>query len=196
MNAQARGPFCDGLGAVQRSAELELDERRQFEQATLPHLDAAYNLARWLTQDEHAAEDVVQEAYLRAAQYFSSFRGGGGRAWLLSVVRRATFDWLKKQRKQMAVEFNEDVHDRGDDSANPEFVAIQKCDQERVRHALEELPPPLREVIVLRELEGLSYLEIAAVTESPVGTVMSRLSRGRRQLQGRLAACPEGEEAI
>jgi RNA polymerase sigma-70 factor (ECF subfamily) len=172
---------------------LEPDERRQFEQATLPHLDAAYNLARWLTQDEHAAEDVVQEAYLRAARYFGSFRSGNGRAWLLGVVRRASFDWLAKQRAQVALVYNEDVHDRGDESSNPEFLAIRKCEEALVRQALDELVPQLREVIVLRELEGLSYQEIAAVTEVPIGTVMSRLSRGRQQLHRRLTASPEGE---
>ena len=172
---------------------MEPDERGQFERTTLPHFDAAYNLARWLTQDEHAAEDVVQEAYFRAARYYSSFRGGDGRAWLLGVVRRASFDWLAKQRAQMALVYSEDVHDRGDESSNPEFQAIRKCDEALVRQALEELAPQLREVIVLRELEGLSYQEIAAVTEVPIGTVMSRLSRGRQQLHRRLTASPEGE---
>src|ERR1700679_2808624 len=107
----------DELLAEKRSPDLEPDERRQFEQATLPHLDAAYNLARWLTQDEHAAEDVVQEAYLRAARYFGSFRGGDGRAWLLGVVRRAAFDWLSRHRGPSAVSFDDDLHDRGDTSA-------------------------------------------------------------------------------
>jgi RNA polymerase sigma factor (sigma-70 family) len=179
--------------AEQRSADLEPDEQSQFERATLPHLDAAYNLARWLTRDEHAAEDVVQEAYYRAAKYFGGFRGGDGRGWILGVVRRAAFDWLSKRRSQMAVVFDEDVHDQGDESSNPEFLATVKFDQERIRRALEELPPQLREVIVLRELEGLSYQEIATVTEIPMGTVMSRLARGRRQLQGRLAPFVEGE---
>lgn len=149
----------------------------------MPHLNAAYNLARWLTQDEHAAEDVVQEAYYRAARYFASFRGGDGRVWLLGVVRRASFDWLAKRREQTAVLFNPDVHDREDDAANPEFQALRQCELEQVRAALEELSPPLREVIVLRELEGLSYQEIGDVAEIPIGTVMSRISRGRRQLQ-------------
>jgi RNA polymerase sigma factor (sigma-70 family) len=174
---------------------LEPEERRQFEQATLPYLDAVFNLARWLTQDEHAAEDVVQEAYFRAARYFGSFRGGDGRAWLLGIVRRASFDWLAKQRAHIAVAYIEELHDRGDESSNPEFLAIRKCDEGLVRQALEELPPQLREVIVLRELEGLSYQDIAGVTEIPIGTVMSRLSRGRQQLQQRLASYPE-EESI
>jgi RNA polymerase sigma-70 factor (ECF subfamily) len=172
---------------------LEPDERRQFEQAALPHLDAAYNLARWLTQDGHAAEDVVQEAYLRAARYFGSFRGGDGRAWILGVVRRASFDWLAKRRAQAAVAFNEDFHDRGDESSNPEFLALRECDLALVRQALEELPPHLREVVVLRELEGLTYQEIAALAEIPIGTVMSRLARGRQQLHRRLASCPDRE---
>jgi RNA polymerase sigma-70 factor, ECF subfamily len=172
---------------------LEPDERRQFEHATLPHLDAAYNLARWLTQDEHAAEDIVQEACLRAARYFRSYRGGDGRVWLLGIIRRASFDWLAKRRAQAEVVVFEDVHDRGDESSNPEFLAMSKCDEALVRQALEELTPPLREAIVLRELEGLSYQQIAAVTEVPIGTVMSRLSRGRQQLHRRLTASPEGE---
>jgi RNA polymerase sigma factor (sigma-70 family) len=182
------------LLAETRFPDLDPAERRQFEQATLPYLDASYNLAKWLTKDEHAAEDVVQEAYLRAARYFGSFRGGDGRAWLLGVVRRASFDWLAKQRAQQAVVYDEDVHDRGDESSNPEFLAVRKCDEAHVRQALEELPPQLREVIVLRELEGLSYQQLASVTGVPIGTVMSRLSRGRQQLQRRLVSCPEGEE--
>jgi RNA polymerase sigma-70 factor (ECF subfamily) len=100
----------------QEVATLEADERRLFEQVTLPHLDAAYNLARWLTRDAHAAEDVVQEAYFRAARYFASFRGGDGRAWLLGVVRRASFDWLSERQAHATVFFDEDVHDSDDES--------------------------------------------------------------------------------
>jgi RNA polymerase sigma factor (sigma-70 family) len=172
---------------------LDAYERSQFEQVMLPHLDAAFNLARWLTQDEHAAEDVVQEAYFRAARYFGSFRGGDGRAWLLSVVRRASFDWLAKRKSQSAETFNEEVHDFGDESSNPQFLAIRNFEQARVRQTLEEMPPQLREVIVLRELEGLSYQEVATVAEIPIGTVMSRLSRGRDELQRRLASGAEAE---
>jgi len=172
---------------------VEADERRRFELATLPHLDAAYNLARWLTRNEHAAEDVVQEAYYRAARYFGSFRGVDGRAWLLGIVRRASFDWLAKQRGPAAVAFDEHMHDTGDEDSDPAFLAIRQCEQELVRMALEKLPPQLREAVVLRELEGLSYQEIAAVAEIPIGTVMSRLSRGREQLQRQLASCSQGE---
>jgi RNA polymerase sigma factor (sigma-70 family) len=157
----------------------------------MPHLNAAYNLARWLTRDEHAAEDAVQEAYYRAARYFKSFRGGDGRVWFLSVVRRTCFDSLEKRRMQGAVAYCDDIHDQGDETLNPEFLAMRQCDAEQVRTALDELPPQLREVIALRELEGLTYQEIATVTEVAIGTVMSRLSRGRQQLQQRLAATQE-----
>lgn len=182
------------MGALPtRGPNLEADERKHFEQVMLPHLDAAYNLARWLTRDEHGAEDVVQEACFRAARYFASFRGGDGRAWLLGVVRRASYDWLEKRRAQAAVVFDEAAHDPGDESASPVFLAIRQYEQEVVRKAVEELPPEMREVIVLRELEGLSYQQIAAVAEVPIGTVMSRLSRGRQQLQRRLASYSESE---
>ena len=146
---------------------MDPDERRRFEQATLPHLDAAYNLARWLTRDDHAAEDVVQEAFLRAAKFFASFRGGDGRPWLLAVIRRASYDWLQKRRAWAAASFDEGVHDRGDEALNPEHLVIRKADQELLRRALEELLPEFREVIVLRELEGLSYQEIATVIGIP-----------------------------
>ncbi|QJW94383.1 sigma-70 family RNA polymerase sigma factor [Frigoriglobus tundricola] len=172
---------------------MDLDERRRFERATLPHLDAAYNLARWLTRDEHAAEDVVQEAFLRAARFFASFRGGDGRAWLLAVVRRAAYDWLQKRRAWAAASLNEAAHDHGDEALNPERLVIRRADSELLRRVIEELVPEFREVIVLRELEGLSYQEIATVTGTPVGTVMSRLSRARKQLQVRLAPCPKAE---
>jgi RNA polymerase sigma-70 factor (ECF subfamily) len=158
-------------------------------------LDAAYNLARWLTRDEHAAEDVVQEAFCRAVRFFASFRGGDGRTWLLAVVRRVSFDWLQKRRNVAAVTpFDEESHSPGDDAPGPEDLAINSADLQRLRREVEELPPDYREVIVLRELEGLSYQEVAAVTGVPVGTVMSRLSRARGRLRQRLAPCPGGED--
>jgi RNA polymerase sigma-70 factor (ECF subfamily) len=174
---------------------LDSEERGRFERVTLPHLDAAYNLARWLTRDEHAAEDVVQEAFYRAARFFASFRGGDGRMWLLTVVRRASYDWLQKRRSWTAsAPFDEDAHSPRGDALDPERLAIQKADRDLLRAAVEELPHEYREVIVLRELEGLSYQEIAAVADVPVGTVMSRLSRACGQLQRRLAPCPRGED--
>ena len=185
-------PSADGQPAEE--SRLELADRRRFEQATLPHLDAAYNLARWLTRDEHAAEDVVQEAFLRAARFFASFRGGDGRPWLLAVVRRVSYDWLQKRGTLPMMTFDEEVHGQADEDLNPEHLLIRKGDLQLLERALEELLPEFREAIVLRELEGLSYQEIAAVTGIPVGTVMSRLFRARKQLQLRLAPCPGAED--
>jgi RNA polymerase sigma factor (sigma-70 family) len=176
-----------------RDERLDSDERRQFEQIMLPHLDAVFNLARWLIQDEHAAEDVAQEAFVRAARYFDSFRGGDGRAWLLSIVRRASFDWLAKRKAQPLETFDEEIHNFDDSAADPQILAMRSFEQARVRQALEELPLPLREVLVLRELEGLSYQQVAAVAEIPIGTAMSRISRGRQQLQRRLASTEQSE---
>lgn len=171
---------------------MDQPQRQSFEQAALPHLDAAFNLARWLTRDEHAAEDVVQEAMVRAVRYFGSFHGGDGRPWLLAIVRRASFDWLSKNRAAGTVSYDELEHDPSDMSANPELLALRKIDRAQIQQAIEALPPEYREVIVLRELEGLSYKEIATVADLPIGTVMSRLSRARSQLQLRLAhAAPE-----
>ncbi len=157
----------------------------RFEQVILPHLDAAYNLARWLTQNEHDAEDVVQESYLRAFQFFDGFRGDEGRAWLLSIVRNTCYTWLRKNRKTTEP-FDEEIHG-GDDTTTPETAALESADRRTLQSALEELPLPFREVLVLRELEGLSYGEIAAIAGNPAGTVMSRLARARGRL-GRLLA--------
>jgi RNA polymerase sigma factor (sigma-70 family) len=174
---------------------LDSEERGRFERAMLPHVDAAYNLARWLTRDEHASEEVVQEAYCRAARFFASFRGGDGRTWLLAVVRRVSFDWLQKRRAAAALtSFDEEAHSPDDDALGPDHLAIRKADVQLLRQAVEELSPEYREVIVLREMEELSYQEVAAVAGVPVGTVMSRLSRARKQLQRRLAPCPGGED--
>jgi len=166
---------------------LDADERRRFEEATLPHLDAVYNLARWLTRDDHAAEDVAQDTYHRALRFFHGFRGQDARAWLLTITRNASNDWLRKQRpRQGAVPFDADLHDPGDESMNPQRLALERADREILMQALESLPDEFREVAVLRELEGLSYQQIAAITGAPVGTVMSRLSRARSQLQKKL----------
>jgi RNA polymerase sigma-70 factor (ECF subfamily) len=160
----------------------------RFEKAVLPHLGAAYNLARWLTGNDHDAEDVVQEAYLRALTFFDSFRGGQGRPWLLAVVRNTAYTWLKQHRRgEPALSLDEAVHAACDD-LNPEKLLLQKATGEVLRSALEELPLEFREAVVLRELEGLSYKEIARVAGVPLGTVMSRLTRGRARLQQSLAA--------
>ena len=172
------------------------DQRlERFDRAVLPHLDAAFNLARWLTRNDHDAEDVVQEAYLRAYQFFDSFHGGDGRAWLLRIVRNTCYTWLEKNRpRELAVTFDETKHSAETKEAGPEAPLIASEDREMLRRALEELPPEFREVIVLRELEGLSYKDIAAVTGVPVGTVMSRLARARQRLQECLSE-PKREES-
>ena len=167
-------------------ANLEQDARERFSQVVLPHLDAAYNLARWTTQNDHDAEDVVQETCLRALRFINSFRGDDGRAWVLSIVRNTCATWLGKNRTpSVTAEALEDIADIGADS-NPEQIALRRVDIELLRKALEELPDEFREVIVLRELENLSYEEIAAVVGTPLGTVMSRLARARKRLQERL----------
>jgi RNA polymerase sigma-70 factor (ECF subfamily) len=171
---------------------LDLVDQRRFEQALMPHLDAAYNLARWLTGDGHDAEDVVQEAYCRAVKYFHAFRGDDGRTWLLKIVRHTCYTWLQKNRSRAPeASFDEQRHGEAPDSFNPEKLAVERADQEMVRRGLEALPVEYREALVLRELEGLSYHDIAEVAGIPLGTVMSRLARGRKQLQQVLAGTRE-----
>ena len=172
----------------------ETTERTRFEEAVLPHLDAAYNLARWLTHDDHDAEDVVQEAYYRALKFFHGFRGGDGKAWLLTVVRHTCYTWLQRHRGREAVTpFDEELHSGEGDTFNPERLFLQRADRQMLRDAMEALPIEFREVLVLREMEAFSYSEIAAIGNIPIGTVMSRLARARKQLQQRLAPCA-GEE--
>jgi len=164
------------------------EELARFERAILPHLDAAYNLARWLTRNDHDAEDVVQEACLRAHQFFGGFHGGDGRAWLLMVVRNTCYTWLERNRPRAPViAFDEHKHGSADSRPGPPNLALQGEDRQLLRQALEQLSPEYREVIVLRELEGLSYKEIAGITGIPLGTVMSRLARAREGLQKALA---------
>jgi RNA polymerase sigma-70 factor (ECF subfamily) len=149
----------------------------------LPHLDAAYNLARWLMRNQHDAEDVVQEAYLKASRHLAGFRGGDGRAWLLEIVRNTCYDRLKRRGERDNSTFDEGIHSVGRSTIDPEASLLEKEKTELLREALEALSPEYREVLVLRELEELSYVEIASVTKIPIGTVMSRLSRARKQLQ-------------
>jgi RNA polymerase sigma factor (sigma-70 family) len=168
----------------------------RFEAVALPHLDAAYNLARWLLHDDQSAQDVVQEAYLRGLQYFESFRGGDARPWLLGIVRNCCYTWLKERgRRGAQLEFD-DERDCGPDnpaqsttSQNPEQLLMRMQDSERVNRAIEGLPLAFREVIVLRELEELSYEQIAEIVAIPLGTVMSRLARARALLRATLARC-------
>jgi RNA polymerase sigma-70 factor (ECF subfamily) len=155
-----------------------------FEGLLLPHLDAAYNLARWLAGNEHDAEDIVQEAFLRAWKFFGSFRGGNPRAWLLTIVRNAGYNLLAQRRgaREQALEA-EDLPEIEDTGANPEALLAEQANIETVRAAIVQLPLEFREIIVLREMEDYSYKEIADIAGIPVGTVMSRLARGRKMLQ-------------
>jgi RNA polymerase sigma factor (sigma-70 family) len=163
---------------------FEHNDRPNFEQAVLPHLDAAYNLARWLTRNEQDAEDVVQEAYLRAFRFFAGFRGGNARAWLMKIVRNTCYTWLHVNRPlQDATEFDENLFPPDSRAPNPEEVVLQNDSGTLMRKALEKLPPNFREVLILRELEGMSYREIADITGMPAGTVMSSLSRARGRLR-------------
>lgn len=156
---------------------------QNFEEAAVPHLRAAYNLARWLTRDETDAEDVVQEAYLRAYKHFGSFHGGDGRPWLLAIVRNTCYTWMQHNRSpELTVPLDDELHEIESTDLNPEALLLQSADTQMVRQALEELPVEFREVIVLRELEGLSYKQIADVVDIPLGTVMSRLARARKRL--------------
>jgi RNA polymerase sigma-70 factor (ECF subfamily) len=153
----------------------------------LPHADSAYNLARWLVRSEAQAEDLAQDSMLRAYRFFAGFRGGDPRAWLLKIVRNTCYSWLAGARETRdAAEFDEQIH--GVAEATPESLAIAGADRERLSKALEGLPARLREVLVLRELEGCSYKEIAEITGIPIGTVMSSLSRARRRLEQALVA--------
>jgi RNA polymerase sigma factor (sigma-70 family) len=170
----------------------EHPETRSNMAPLLAHLDAAYNLARWLLRNKTDAEDLVQEAYLRAFSHFSGFRGGDGRAWLLAIVRNACYDRLKqKGYSRQNTDFDEAVHSAGRQSSDPETLSILGERAELVRESLAELPAEYREVLVLRELEQLSYREISNIVGIPLGTVMSRLSRARQRLQQSLLAWVE-----
>lgn len=173
---------------------LDSQDQMRFETLVLPHLDAAFNLARWLLHNGADAEDAAQEAMLRAYRFFHGFRGGDVRAWLLQIVRNTCFTWMEKNRhgKDMS-EFDEELHGRAGSTA--ESLAIAADNRGRLTQALECLPSRFREVLVLRELEGCSYKEIATITSIPIGTVMSTLSRARRQLQLALNN-PAKKEAI
>jgi RNA polymerase sigma-70 factor (ECF subfamily) len=161
---------------------LDTQDRGRFEQIVLPHLDAAFNLARWLMRGRADAEDIAQEAMLRAFRFFRGFHGGDARAWLLQIVRNTCYTWLEKNRSvDLTTEFDEQLHPQP--SVTPEALAIAGDNRERLTRALEELPVRFREVLILRELEGCSYKEIAAITSVPIGTVMSALARARQRLQ-------------
>ena len=164
------------------------EELMSFEAAMLPHLDAAHNLARWLLRNEQDAQDVVQEAYLRAFRSFSGFHGTNGRAWLLTIVRNTSYTLLKKNRAvDFTTPFDEEIHATGHESVSPATILEHNEDAELIREAMDELPAEFREILALRHQEGLSYKEIADIAQIPLGTVMSRLARARDKLKEYLA---------
>jgi RNA polymerase sigma factor (sigma-70 family) len=181
-------------GQHARMAQAEAERSRRFQALALPHLDAAYNLARWLSRNPGDAEDIVQEAFLRAFRFFDAFRGEQARPWLLTIVRRVWYDeWRRRAGAEEVAPFDElrdDVPPDGWDTIgiDPETLAIRAEDTRSVQDALQRLPVEYREVLVLRELEEMGYREIATVIDVPVGTVMSRLARGRKRLATMLAA--------
>jgi len=162
-----------------------MDERvRRFEQLVVPHLGAAFNLARWLTRNDQDAQDIVQDSSLRALRFLDGLRGEDARPWLLGIVRNTTWTWLQANRPAELTAREEDGEPQipAPSSDEPEASAIRRADTRLLNEAISALPPPLREVIVLRELEDLAYREIALIADIPIGTVMSRLARARRLL--------------
>src|SRR5205809_7181112 len=159
-----------------------------FEETMLPHMDAAHNLARWLLHNEQDAQDVVQEAYLRAFKSFGGFHGSNGRAWLLTIVRNTAYTLLKKNRAvDLTTPFDEEIHAPGYESVSPATILEHSEDAELIKEAIDELPAEFRDILMLRHQEGISYKEIADIAQIPPGTVMSRLARARAKLRECLA---------
>jgi RNA polymerase sigma factor (sigma-70 family) len=177
----ANNSYCDAL---------EFKTRKTQVLQLLNHLDAAYNLARWLTHNEQDAEDIVQDAYLRAIRHYGGFQGGDGKAWLLAIVRNRCYDSMRQKGiRERTMPFDEEIHNVRQATLDPEDSLLEQERAELLRRALAELPAELREVLILRELEQLSYTEIAGIAKIPMGTVMSRLNRGRKRLQQVLLVC-------
>jgi len=166
---------------------------RVFEETVLPHLDAAFNYARWLAKNETEAEDVVQDACVRAMRFFSSLRDEDARPWLLAIVRNTWYSRVSRRASTTEAALGTTGDERPDDALDPEERLLQQHTAERVRAAIEQLPADYREVLVLREMEGMSYKEIAAVVQVPIGTVMSRLARSRERLLAILKLSPARE---
>jgi RNA polymerase sigma factor (sigma-70 family) len=158
-----------------------------FERIITPHVGAAYNLARWLTRNDQDAEDVTQDACIRAFRFFDGFHGSDARAWLLRIVRNTCYTWLQQNRAHETTLTIDDALDLPSSTYNPETLVLQKLDYEQVAEAVEALPVEFREVIILREMEGMSYKEISEIIDIPIGTVMSRLARARHRIQTCLA---------
>jgi RNA polymerase sigma-70 factor (ECF subfamily) len=174
------------------------ENRRRFETLAMPHLDAAYNLARWITRNDDDAQDVVQEALIRAMRYIDSLRGDAARPWLLQIVRHTCYSWLEENRPAERITFDGADADWQDIAApaadEPLAVAMRNADRRQINEAIAALPVPFREVLVLRELEDLSYIDIARIAEIPVGTVMSRLARARNLM--RIALTSNGRPVL
>ena len=190
--------------AAERAAEVE--RTRQFRETILPHMDGAYNFARYLSRDATAAEDIVQEAFLKAFRAFGDFRGGAPKAWLFAIVRNCFLDWAAGRSGRDRVLVDEGALSEGQaealanvadpDQDDPEVALLRRREAETVRAVVENLPEPFRETLVLRELEELSYKEIAALTAAPIGTVMSRLARARQMLSEMLLPGGKAQGAI
>ena len=183
------------MGNKKSSKRVSIDDTAKltlFEQTMVPHLDAAYNLARWLTRNELDAQDVVQEAYVRGLRYFDGFTGGDGKAWLLTIVRNTFLTW-RRQQKGTSLVFDERLHSPDARSFSPEEATIRDSSLRSLRECMEALPLESREILVMRELEELSYQNIADIASLPMGTVMSRLSRARKRLEDCMTA--KGEKS-
>jgi RNA polymerase sigma-70 factor, ECF subfamily len=180
------------FAVIQRHEEqgaAQEHELASFEAMMLPHMDAAHNLAKWLLRNEQDAQDVVQEAYMRAFRSFAGFRGSNGRAWLLTIVRNTAYTLLKKNRAvDLTTAFDEEIHATGYDSVSPAAILESAEDAELVKTAMDGLPAEFREILILRHQENLSYNEIGDILKIPIGTVMSRLARARGKLKQYLAA--------
>jgi len=197
-----RGPSATGAASSSATGgALTGDQTRRFGEVILPHLDGAYNFARYLARDPVAAEDIVQEAFLRAFRAFSTWRGGEPKAWLYAIVRNSFLDWAGAERSAGRVLVGEGALSEGEasavagaadpDQATPEETLLRRREAETVRAVIENLPEPFGEALVLREMDEISYKEIALMTGAPIGTVMSRLARARQMLGNVLAPAPE-----
>jgi len=186
------------FAVVQRHEEggaAQEHELASFEAMMLPSMDAAHNLARWLLRNEQDAQDVVQEAYLRAFRSFAGFRGSNGRAWLLTIVRNTAYTLLKKNRTaDLTTAFDEEIHATGGESISPATILEHAEDAELIKNAMDGLPAEFREILILRHQENLSYNEIGDILKIPIGTVMSRLARARGKLKQYLAASVSQEK--
>jgi RNA polymerase sigma factor (sigma-70 family) len=184
---------------LKKHQEQDAPQRQElasFEETMLPHMDAAHNLARWLLRNEQDAQDVVQEAYLRAFKSFAGFHGSNGRAWLLTIVRNTSYTLLKKKHAvDLTTTFDEEIHGSGHELVSPATILEHSEDAELIKEAMDQLPAEFREILVLRHQEGLSYKEIADIAQIPPGTVMSRLARARTKLKECLSFHIKGELA-